>query len=112
MTLTADQCGVIAQLLPVFLLAIVIEQRSVIARWRVGRWDRNTLSAPIYTAVAAGFLTNLMGIAVAIVGVANGLDGIWALWLVVTTVGSGTLLGVLTVFVTLVEQSRPDGDQP
>lgn len=105
--LTADQCGVIAQLLPVFLLAIVIEQRALIARLHVGPWDRNTISGPFYVALGTVFLTHLSGVALAIRGTAGGLHGVWAIWLVAATTVSGIMLTVLTVVVTLVEQSRP-----
>lgn len=79
MTLTADQCSALAQIIPVLLLALMLEMRAVLA---VIEHARRLLVVSFISAVLSCTLAGV----VALIGVADGLSGALAFIVIFTSI--------------------------
>jgi hypothetical protein len=95
--MTPAVCGLLAQVLPVLLLANVLEASRVHPRIRVRPWFRRWITIP---SIGAG----IFGIAFAVVGVAT--DGLATAFGLFTWIAFGVLLLLTGVQLTAIGASQ------
>ncbi|WP_146242656.1 hypothetical protein [Curtobacterium sp. MCPF17_047] len=95
--MTPAVCGLLAQVIPVFVLANVLEASRVHPRIRVLPWFRNWITIP---SIGAG----IVGTAVAVIGVAA--EGLVVPFGVLTWVAFGVLLLLTGIQLTAIGASQ------
>lgn len=99
MDLTSDQCSAIAQIIPVLMIAIILELRAAAVRAGAARWLA-------YVAFGTGLLSSAGGIWVAVSGIDGGLQADAGLTLVCLVGAYFLCLLVVTVSVVSMEARK------
>jgi hypothetical protein len=99
MELNGDQCSAIAQIIPVLMLATVLEQRAMTSRMRYYRGVAMTLMVSVV-------ITGLGGIFVAVSGIDGGLTEAGGLSLALLVFALSLQLLVSTFAALSVERAR------